>query len=262
MSITRRSMLAAVPALGMAPSVPTMASATDCAEAPENPTLLAAYDGWLAAMEELADAKDDLAWLVDEWRHLWPLAPDEILRYANAGEGDDNAERDIVGRRLIRETASIGKPYSKEFRERWPKTCFAIFRAEEIAEDIASAKDRAVTGRTEKSREKNRKWRARYIAELETRLPLAEKYEAETARIREQSGVEGAKLRVKSAEQAAERAADAVSAASATTMLGVRLKAEVVVGETERVFKRVPFGVLGDGYRLARALLDITGDAS
>lgn len=262
MTITRRSVLTVMPVMGVAATAPALATASafTAAETSENPALVAAYDDWRAAMNEFAAAKSELEWLVDEWRHLWPLAPEEILGGANAGYSDD-AESDMAGRRIFRETADMTR-LSKEFRQSYPRTCFFVLKAEDTAAHLEEVRRRKVGGRTEKSREANRRSRDRYIAELETRLRLAEDYEEITALIREQSGVEGAKLRVTNAKKAAEHAADAVSAASATTMHGVRLKAEVIVGEMERMFGRVPSGPFGDGYRLAHSLLNLTGDAA
>lgn len=256
--VTRRSVLTAVPLMSAAVTVPALSSASTPAtdEDTENPALIAAYDEWRAAMDKLAAAKNDLEWLVDEWRHLWPLAPEEILGGANAGYSD-NAERDMAGERIFRDTADLTKRLTKEFRQSCPRTCFFVLKAEDTAAHLEEVRRRKVGGRTEKSREANRRSRDRYIAELETRLRLAEDYEEITALIREQSGVEGAKLRVTNAKKAAEHAADAVSAASATTMHGVRLKAEVIVGEMERMFGRVPSGPFGDGYRLAKSMLNL-----
>lgn len=68
----------------------------------ENPDLLQAHERMIAARTELADAKSALEWIADEWRHLWPLAPEELLGGANAGFSDTTAERDIVGNRVAR----------------------------------------------------------------------------------------------------------------------------------------------------------------
>lgn len=78
--ITRRSLISSAPAIGIAAVTPAVAAPTiDGTKAPENSTLLDAYEAWRSAMDDLATAKNDLVWLIDEWWHLWPLAPDEIL---------------------------------------------------------------------------------------------------------------------------------------------------------------------------------------
>jgi len=48
-------------------------------EIEENPDLIAAWHQHREAEAEYWTAKDELGWLADEWKHLWPLAPEGIL---------------------------------------------------------------------------------------------------------------------------------------------------------------------------------------
>lgn len=212
----------------------------------------------------MEDAKDALAWLGDEWRHRWPLAPEEILRYTHAGINDAFAERDIAGNRIFRATADLTKRLSKEFRQKNERCCFCLHTADETAAHLDEVRDRKIAGRTDRARERNRRFHDRYVAELTERLRIAVEHEAETARLRAESGVEDAKLRVKNARADVERAVRTVSVASANSIVGLRMKAEVIVHEMERRWggKNPDIGFLADGYHLARALLDVTRGAS
>jgi hypothetical protein len=108
-TVTRRRVLLGLGAATASAAVvgtPTGAKSATVARA-ENPELLKAYKALQDARTEEAKAKDALEWLVDEWRHLWPLAPEALLGGANAdryGRDDNNAERDIAGRYLKRDT--------------------------------------------------------------------------------------------------------------------------------------------------------------
>ncbi|MDX3930301.1 MAG: hypothetical protein QHC90_31575, partial [Shinella sp.] len=154
----------------------------------ENPELLAAYKRFKAARAEVAAAKDALEWLVDEWRHRWPLAPEELLCCANAhvfgGTAHENAERDIAGNFLIRDTSSLTKRFTREMRQKTPETCFSIVSAKEAEERLAEWRQQTPAGRTEKALARNRAYRDDAIQRWQRKLELAREYEAETARLR------------------------------------------------------------------------------
>lgn len=171
----------------------------------------------------------------------------------------EGVERDIAGKAIVRDTANMPKRLSRDFLQKYPRCSFAVYSADETAADLERARRRKISGRTAKSRDANRRFLDRYIVELETRLRLAEEYEAETSRIVEQSGIKDVKFRVKKAERAAALSANAVASAPAITMGGIRLKAEVLVSEMERLFDAMPTDtIFNNGYRLARAILSHT----
>ena len=119
----------------------------------ENPELISAYDKFCDACAELKEAQDTLEWLADEWRHQWPLAPEELLLGANAQDGRYTmpAERDIIGRYLVRDTSDLTKRLAPKFRrENW-KTCFVIRTANEERQRLERLRRSTPTGRTEKA---------------------------------------------------------------------------------------------------------------
>ncbi len=92
MKTTRRTFLGGVAAASIPVNV-SVATTTDQASAAtsklkaENRDLLVAFKRLQSAQRELWDAEDALVWIADEWRHLWPLAPEELLGIANADRG-------------------------------------------------------------------------------------------------------------------------------------------------------------------------------
>lgn len=250
---------AAVAVAGVAPA----AMALPAASITENPALVEAYERFLGAREELASAKDALEWLADEWRHLWPLAPEEILDGANADRGAASqavAEKDILGRFIHRDTAPLTKRLTRSMRNESPRLCFSIYTPERIRERIAFF-ERPFQSRRPKALSKGGVARLERLAELHVMLPLSREYWAETARIREASGVERVKSRVHAAEAQVRQAAQAVSSVNAKTPSGLRMKAEAMKEDTFFHAFAKQGGLLGDMARFIDEVLAVAGEA-
>ncbi|MBX4954277.1 hypothetical protein HJB76_02050 [Rhizobium lentis] len=196
----------------------------------ENPELVTAYQKFDAACADLKRAHDELEWLADEWRHQWPLAPEELLLGANAETGRYTvpAERDIIGRYLVRDTSELTKRFPAKFRREFRNTCFTLRTSQDERERLQTWLQRTPTGRTAKSLEENRAFRLKAMQECELRIHLAEQYEAETARIRRISGADAAQQRVKDADAQVYEAADEVSRCQARTITGFKMKADAL----------------------------------
>ncbi|PDS34848.1 hypothetical protein CO665_28250 [Rhizobium anhuiense] len=268
--VSRRSLLLGMAAASSSAAVavvPTPArAASDSAATPvgENPELVAAYDRFKGAWAELKTAKANLDWLADEWRHRWPLAPEEILLNANAQNDfhvPSGAETDIVGRRLLRDTSTLTKRLSRDFRGKERQTCFTL-RTSEKAREMRDRWERTVPkGRTEKSLARNRAFREEAIRECTRELALAEQYEAETARLRAESGVAMVLQRVKDADRKLNATAAEVSFLPALTLEGVGMKATAASIGAHDLIKLVVLedkSPLGQIARLVGSVLQVT----
>ncbi|WFU09113.1 hypothetical protein QA646_17865 [Rhizobium sp. CB3090] len=230
----------------------------------ENPDLLKAYDTLLAAQAEESAAKEAFEWLGDEWKHAWPLAPDELLGSANAHQSGRQyikyAERDILGRFMMRDTSGLAMKVSPEFREKYPRTCFHVYASEEAKERIAYLSQRTPKGRTEKSLARDRAWIEGEIVAWKQRLELALKYEAETTRLSEAAGVVPAAQRVCDADAAVKEASAKISMIPAFTHLGLQIKARAV--QASGLFDGDPntAGRWGEFCRFIHAVIDMGGE--
>lgn len=237
---TRRSFLSAIPGLAAASAVPAVLSSPKAASAlPETPEaiaenldLLKAYDKLLAARAEAVAAQEALEWLADEYRHVWPLAPEELLGGANAHHDittrGNTAERDIIGRFMMRDTSVLTKRLSREFREHNEKTCFHVFTSGEAKKALNDLSAETPKGRTERALARNRRWIEDGIVAWKRRLELALEYESETARLTQASGVRQAKQRISIAEQAVWKSCEDISKIPAYTHEGLRIKAHAL----------------------------------
>jgi hypothetical protein len=229
----------------------------------ENPELIAAYQKFRDACASLKDAKESLEWIADEWRHQWPVAPEELLLGANAQDGRYTmpAERDIIGRYLIRDTSDLTKRLASKFRREIRKTCFAIRTADEEKDLLKRWMRSKPTGRTDKALARNRAYRIKAIRECELRIQLAAKYEAETAHLRDISGVEAARLRIREADIRLRRAADEVSQCYAMSLAGFAMKADVLAvtaGDLMELTKSDPTP-LGQMARFIKSVAEFAG---
>lgn len=254
------AMLAAVPSLAseIAPEVSGVADAPR-----ENPDLIEANDMLTAARAELTAAKDALAWLADEWRHRWPLAPEELLGGANANHGTSrDAERDIVGEYVMRDTSVLTTRLSREQRTKSPQLCFSVLTPDEVTKNIDTWDQRVPKGRTEKALESSRALRDKYLGEYKRKLEPARQYADETKRLRDVSGVQDFKLRVKAAERNVWSAEERVSKVPAFTTAGLLIKAKAL--RQNEIFGAMspisgPFGELA---RFIQSVVDLYGTAS
>ena len=263
--ISRRGAMGALAASAL--PLPALAFDDSAMTAPvqENPELIEAHAQLKAARAELAAATEAMEWLVDEWRHLWPLAPEELLGCANAdrGYGSDDAERDIVGNYLRRDTSVLLKRLSPKLREKMPATCFSIMTPDEAQERIDFWTRRVPTGRTEKALERNRAERDRFIREYQHKLVLARQYQAETDRLRKLAGVNEAKQRIEDAKRDVYSARDKVSLIPARTVTGLMIKADAI--KTSEVFEAAinyGGGTLAEMARFVDAIINFIGRAS
>jgi hypothetical protein len=271
MSTTRRSFLSALPGLAAASAVPTVLGSPKAAHAAaepslgmegvhENPDLLQAHDALIAARAEMAEAQDALTWLADEWRHLWPLAPEELLWGFNAHRDygrNDKAERDIIGRFMMRDTADLTKRLSRKYREKNEKQCFQVITSTEAEEYITNYSRQTPKGRTEKALDRNRVWLQDSIAIWEKRLDLALAYESETARLIEVSGVRQVQLRVAYADRQVFRCCAAISMIPAFTHEGLCIKARVL--QSNELFGNTiaTGGILAEIAQFIQSVLDV-----
>ncbi|MDO3441382.1 hypothetical protein [Agrobacterium sp. V1] len=178
----------------------------------------------------MRDAKDALEWIADEWRHLWPLAPEELLLGANAHNWgrSDGAERDILGRFLVRDTTLLNDRFSKKQQQEYPKTCFFVMTPEEVEETLDTLRNRKPGGKSEKTLAKSRASLDAAIERFERKLVLAQEYETNTAILRETAGVDAAKQRIKEAETRVAFISSKISKIPAFTHEGLVIKAAAI----------------------------------
>jgi hypothetical protein len=264
--MSRRQMLTGIAAASASVAVvatpaPAKAAAASTAE---NPELLQAHAELLAARAEHEQAKTALEWLVAEWRHLWPLAPEDLLGGANAhspyGSGG-NPERDIAGRFLLRDTSVLTKRFNAKRRAKAEETCFHVITSEDAQERLASWKKCTPVGRTEKSLARNRAYREDMIRKYRGLIPVAKAYEEETARLRAASGVDAAKERTWSSSVKADRAASKISRIPAFTPAGLAIKGEVLAANPVFASAIGDLGFFGEVARFVQSVLDMGGRA-
>lgn len=234
----------------------------------ENPELLAAYARLQEACNELAEANDALLWIADEWRHRWPLAPEELLGGANAQNHcggwrwKDQAERDIIGRHLFRDTSAFTIRFNKKQKQAMPVTCFSVMTVEEAEEFVSAVEKRVPRGRSEASREKNKERNNDLLSFYKRALELAREYHAQTEALREAAGVEAAKARVKAAEEAIFKFRNQISRIPAFGAEGLRVKFEGVKASGDFA-KCLHFeGIFGDMARLIQQFVELSGRAA
>ena len=262
-NINRRTALArmaaapAALAVGAVPALAEHASENISIAAPDV-SLAALIERHRAAVADLKAAKDAVQWIVDEYRHLWPLAPEEILLFPYAewrvGKGPV-VETDISGRPLMRETAPLTSRLSREYRGENKKACFSLLTPNEIAESLAHWEGRRPRARTEKGRIKEAKLRAKYMAQHGRALPLARDYFAVTEGLRTASGVEAAKQRVSRCQAATEKLGEEIARYPVTTFDDLLAKANAVAADPQHQSDREAFEVLR-GFRFAWTFQD------
>jgi hypothetical protein len=268
---TRRAFLKSAPAAivssAVLPASASAASASAVSAEPvaASPALVEAYGRLRAAFVEEREAKEALEWIADEWRHRWPLAPEELLWGANAdrcGSWRDTAERDIIGNIIHRDTSALGKRFSAKFRSETPKTCFSVQTSESLQDTVDAWTEREPTGRTEKALARNRVRRTEVIQEYSQKVALARQYEAETERLRQAAGVSEAQDRVLEAKRQVASACRDISNLPATNVKDVLIKGEAILtDDLVKACKSHP-GILGDMVRFVQDTIDLSVGAS
>lgn len=262
-TVTRRRVLLGLGAATASAAVvvaPSIAKSETLART-ENPELLTAYEALQDARKEFADAKNALEWLADEWRHLWPLAPEQLLGCANAdryGHADD-AERDVIGRYIKRDTSDLTKRLSARSRQENTRLCFSVISPEEASERLEFWKKNKPKGRTEKALATNKATREKFIIDFEERLILAQRYRAETETIRTAAGVQQAKDRIHATKENIAKIARDISLIEAFTHQGLLIKADALAENPllNLEYELGDRGVLGDVGRFLQAVRDM-----
>ncbi|RWP32230.1 MAG: hypothetical protein EOR04_33120, partial [Mesorhizobium sp.] len=164
-AINRRRMLLGLAAASTAAAAITAASAAGCASV-ENPELVRLGNRLPEAAAEYRAALEEIEWIAAEWKHRWPLAPDEITW----PRGDyTNGERDIAGRFLRRP--------GEELRcVRDVRNLAAIVATDRPPRHNASDATRAR--------------HANWLARAKRELKIGKLYQVQTARLRKTSGMD------------------------------------------------------------------------
>lgn len=261
--ISRRKALGILAAATVAPTTSLAATppiALRTVQTAENPDLLIAYDRFIAASAELKEAKSALEWLADEWRHVWPLAPEDILGVANAHQHNSrSAERDIIGNYLIRDTSALTSRFSRKDREQAPNTCFSVLTPEEARKTIEEWEYRAPTGRTEKALHRYQARREQAIKEYQHKLSLAVEYQLKTSDLRERSGATRAQQRRTEATAAMYAATREISTIPAFTREGLLIKVEAIKASGIHEGLKGVGGIISEMARFVDAALAVHG---
>jgi hypothetical protein len=211
------------------------------AAASENPSpaMVTALTNFANVVKEFHEAREARDWIAAEWKHLWPLAPEEILHSPNAHKWSNHErfpdETDLLGECIMRDTATLTERLSPRFRRENPRTAFSLYTAKDCAEDLAEWKAKKPRGRTQKALARNTKWRLDCIRDVEIRLAKAREYEAETARVRKASGIEAARVRARQAYKSVPEAVYAIMAVEATNRADLLAKGEALAYWHEHV---------------------------
>lgn len=241
-TITRRSFLRTTAAAGAVAATATVPAAETAAELQANPELLSLFRALDEAVAEKAAAKAAKEWLVDEWQHRWPLAPDEI---ALPGIKSHSGEVDMAGRPLIRPGEACARRVPSRITLKDWVDC--------MAHSVEKS-------RTEKAR-------ARRLAALATakrELELGEEYYSEIERVKEASGIRSADTRIAAADREISRLSNEIMAlpASSLACLAVKAEAAEIWGKNAGLNVRADLGPFGWAWRFSNDILNVTKGAS
>ncbi|MBM7322400.1 hypothetical protein JS562_04560 [Agrobacterium sp. S2] len=230
----------------------------------ENPDLLAAYARLQDAQAELRDAKDALEWIADEWRHRWPLAPEELLGPAGADRhmGHAVGEKDIIGNFILRDCATLTTRLSPQFRKIDRRDCFSIITSTEAQSWLEDFQQRKPRGRTPEALAQSQEVIERNIREYSQRVELARAYEKETARLRKAAGVEAAKRRIEDAKEEFFAACSGVSEIPAFGPEGLLIKAEAIKATGYMDGFTRSEGIVAEMARFIQQVIDMGGRVS
>jgi hypothetical protein len=205
--INRRNFLrTSVVASAAVASVPVAATARESSAM--SPDIEAAFNSVTDARRKLVAAKDARDWLADEWRHLWPRAP-ESMRWHEFMSG--TVEMDIVDRSFLGEDGHAIKIKSRK----------------EVAESKAWAEGGRVprANASAKVKERHEKW----LRERRAEVAKMEAYLDETERLREISGSRAILARIKEAERELDRSISALMAVPVANLADLRVKARAAL---------------------------------
>lgn len=266
MKTTRRAFLGsvAVASLPAASAAATALPTTDIPVVSETPDLLAAHERLIAARHELAAAKSALEWIADEWRHLWPLAPEELLGVAGADRhmGTAQGETDIIGNFIRRDCKTLTKRLSPQFRKIDRYDCFSVITASHAQNWLEDFQQRKPRGKTAEALAHSQEVIDRNVREYRERIELAHTYEAETTRLRKAAGVDIAKERITTAENSFYDACGEISKIPAFGPEGLQIKLEALNATGLLVkFERAE-GIIGEMARFITTAMEIKGRAS
>lgn len=263
MKTTRRTFLGGAAAASLPVTAGACVAVTHAPIA-ENPDLLAAYARLQNAKAELREAEEALEWIADEWRHLWPLAPEELLGPAGADRhmGHAVGETDIIGNFILRDCATLTTRLSPQFRKIGRRDCFSIITSTEAQSWMENFQQRKPRGRTPEALAQSQEVIERNIREYSHRVELARAYEKETARLRKAAGVEAAKRRIEDAKEEFFAACSDVSKIPAFGPEGLLIKAEVINATGYMDGFTRSEGIVGEMARFVQQVIDMGGRVS
>ena len=227
-----------------------------------------------AASADLAKAKSDLEWIVAEWRHLWPLAPEELLGGGNAHlymSPGFTAERDIAGNFMMRDVSTLTKRLTSKQRREGGENCFTLTTSALSTERLEYWRTEVPKGRTAKRLARNRKFRLDMIRRFEREHAMALAYEAETTRLRQVSGANAAIDRFNAAEDACYDLSEVIMRHPAATTGGIAAKVDLflTLPRVRKMFDVTPdwghgkaAGLLAFGWYLSHDVQRIRGQGA
>ncbi|SIT55005.1 conserved exported hypothetical protein [Mesorhizobium prunaredense] len=239
-AINRRRMLLGLAAASTAAAAITAASAAGCAPV-ENPELVRLGNQLPEASTEYLAALEEIEWIAAEWKHRWPLAPDEITW----PRGDYiDGERDIAGRLLKRP----GEEHVRCVRD--VRNLAAIAATDRPPRHNASDATRAR--------------HAIWLARAKRELKIGKAYKSQTARLRDISGMDLAKARAAAAKKSLSDLVTAIMEQPGTTMEGILIKAQAVTTFNKAMARKYPLEGELWAAQLAASVLQLAseGDAS
>jgi hypothetical protein len=237
--INRRRFLLSAAATGAVATV-AVAPVAEAAVAPQaNPKLVALFGELKEAVVERAAAKDAKEWIVDEWWHRWPLAPD-VITLPGYAEWDKNREVDLAGRPMKRP----GEAHARRLRS---------------LEDLAWLAERMASNVENARNEKRRASAMKALAEDRRSLRLGEEYYREIEHIREASGIRSADARIAAAGRELNRLCNQIMAIPARSSACLSIKAKVVElwCEEHSYLLQDDDGIFGWPCRLANDILSV-----
>ncbi|TIO11070.1 hypothetical protein [Mesorhizobium sp.] len=240
-NLNRRRLLMGLAAASTAAAAVTVAPAAHSAAVNENPEPVRLGNELPAAEAEMLAAKAAKSAVIAEWSPRWPLAPDEIIEHGC------EIERNLTGAGLHRDGRKDCLRVGTANDFRWWK--------ESLERQLASKRIKSEARRTHLRKE---------IKKTQRKISIAERYAAETARIREASGYEQASERHCAAIKALSSLIVAIMAQPGTSMQGVMIKAQALATwkKADRVYRVLNVDGFDWGSQLAASVIRMASEAS